>query len=73
MKRNFFKTIAALFTVATMIFAVSCNKNDDDNDGGQNHNNNNNTALVGTNWTSHEEGEDELEGALGPTMCQMAS
>ena len=64
MKRNFFKTIAALFTVATMIFAVSCNKNDDDNDGGQNQNNNNNTTLVGTNWTSHDEGEDELDGGV---------
>ena len=64
MKRNFFKTIAALFTVATMIFAVSCNKNEDDNEGGQNQNNNNNTSLVGTNWTSHEEGEDELESGI---------
>ena len=64
MKRNFFKTIAALFTVATMIFAVSCNKNEDDNDGGQNQNNNNNTSLVGTNWTSHDEGEDQLDGGV---------
>ena len=64
MKRNFFKTIAALFTVATMIFAVSCNKNEDDNDGGQNQNNNNNTSLVGTNWINHQEGEDELDGGV---------
>jgi nitrate reductase beta subunit len=64
MKRNFFKTIAALFTVATMIFAVSCDKNEDDNDGGQNQNNNNNTTLVGTNWINHQEGEDELDGGV---------
>ena len=64
MKRSFFKTIAALFTVATMILAVSCDKNEDDNGGGQNQNNNNNTSLVGTNWTSHEEGEDELDGGV---------
>jgi hypothetical protein len=64
MKRNFFKTIAALFTVATMIFAVSCDKNEDDNDGGQNQNNNNNTSLVGTNWINHQEGEDELDGGV---------
>ena len=64
MKRNFFKTIAALFTVATIIFAVSCDKNEDDNDGGQNQNNNNNTSLVGTNWINHQEGEDELDGGV---------
>lgn len=68
MKRNFFKTLAAIFTVATMIFAVSCDKNEDDNNGGnqnQNQNNNNNlTSLVGTNWTNHDEGEDELDGGI---------
>ena len=64
MKRNFFKTIAAIFTVATMLFAVSCDKNEDDNDGGQNQNNNNNTSLVGTNWINHQEGEDELDGGV---------
>lgn len=64
MKRNFFKTIAAVFTVATMIFAVSCDKNDDDNSENQNQNNNNDTSLVGTNWTNHDEGEEELESGI---------
>ena len=62
MKRNFFKTVAAIFTVATMIFAVSCDKNDDDNESQQSQTNDN--TLVGTNWTNHDEGEDELEGGI---------
>ena len=64
MRRTFFKTIAAIFTVATMIFAVSCDKNDDDNSENQNQNNNNDTSLVGKNWTNHDEGEEELESGI---------
>lgn len=64
MRRTFFKTIAAVFTVATMIFAVSCDKNDDDNSESQNQNNNNDTSLVGTNWANHDEGEEELESGI---------
>lgn len=67
MRRTFFKTIAAVFTVATMLFAVSCDKNEDDNDGGQNQNNNNDASLVGTNWTNHDEGEEELESGIMAT------
>lgn len=63
MKRNFFKTIAAIFTVATMIFAVSCDKNDDDNNENQQQQPTTN-SLVGTNWTNHDEGDDELEGGM---------
>lgn len=62
MKRNFFKTVAAIFTVATMIFAVSCDKNDDDNESQQSQTTDN--TLVGTNWTNHDEGDDELEGGM---------
>jgi len=62
MKRNFFKTFAAIFTVATMIFAVSCDKNDDDNESHQSQTTDN--TLVGTNWTNHDEGDDELESGM---------
>ena len=46
-----------------MTFAVSCDKNDDDNDNNQ-QSQTNDTSLVGTNWASHDEGENELESGI---------
>lgn len=59
MKSNFFKTVAAIFTVATMIFAVSCEKNDDDNENQQSQTND--KSLVGTMWTISDEGDEEID------------
>ena len=64
MKRNFFKTIAAILTVATIIFAVSCEKNDDDNKNENPQPQPVTNTLVGTNWNNHDEGEDELDGGI---------
>lgn len=62
MKSNFFKTVAAIFTVATMIFAVSCEKNDDDNENQQSQTND--KSLVGTMWTISDEGDEEIDDGI---------
>ena len=66
MKRNVFKAFATFFVMASMIFAVSCNKEKEDNGTNQNNQNEQPTinSLVGTTWGYSDNGEESFGGGM---------